>query len=189
MSSTPRERHKFGMAPLIRGTLLVLYAALVVPLPLIAPVGWRPFLWGALALGLVLVLAITSEQVILDGEGLRLTHPGWCGWWLRRGWHLSWDQVEGLTPVATSQGGRVFYVRTSGASAQDASQPTSQAYLLPQRVERFDDFLTQFSALSGLATDSVVRITPPWTYQLLGVMSLTLLLGELVSLTWLRPLS
>ncbi len=83
----------------------------------------------------------------------------------------------------------MFYVRTSGASAQDASQPSSQAYLLPQRVERFDDFLTQFSALSGLATDSVVRITPPWTYQLLGVMSLTLLMGELVSLTWLRPLS
>jgi hypothetical protein len=188
MTSMPQERHTYGMAPLIRGTLLVLYAALVVPLPLIAPEGLKPFLWGALALGLIVVLAITSEQVILDAEGLRLTHPDWCGWWLRRGWHLSWNQVEGLTPVATSQGGRVFYVRTSGASPQGTSQ-TTQAYLLPQRVERFEDFQNQFSALSGLATDSVARITPPWTYQLLAVMSFTLLVGELVSLTRVSPLS
>jgi hypothetical protein len=189
MTSVHQERHTYGMAPLIRGTLLVLYAALVVPLPLIAPEGLKPILWGALALGLILVLAITSEQVILDREGLRLSHPGWCGWWLRRGWHLSWEQVEGLTAVATSQGGRVFYVRTSGASSKGASQPAQQAYLLPQRVERFEDFLTQFSALSGLTTDSVARITPPWTYQLLAVMSLTLLVGELVSLSRLSPVS
>jgi len=187
MTSMPQERHTYGMAPLIRGTLLVLYAALVVPLPLIAPEGLKPFLWGALALGLIVVLAITSEQVILDGEGLGLTHPAWCGWCLRRGWHLSWDQVEGLTPVATSQGGRVFYVRSSGVSPQGASQPP-QAYLLPQRVERFEDFLNQFTAFSGVSTDSVARISPPWTYQLLAVMSLTLLVGELLSLSRLGRL-
>ncbi|MEB3256742.1 MAG: hypothetical protein VKN83_00335, partial [Cyanobacteriota bacterium] len=106
MSHPPQETHTYGMAPLIRFTLLGLYIALVLPLPLLAPEGWQVPLWAALALGFAFVLAITSEQVILDAKGLRLTHPAWCRWLLRRGWELQWGQVEGLTPVATSQGGR-----------------------------------------------------------------------------------
>jgi len=53
----------YPMAPLIRFTLLALYLALVLPLPLLAPAGLRLALVGAVPLGLVLVLAITSERV------------------------------------------------------------------------------------------------------------------------------
>lgn len=167
--ATARDVH--GMAPLIRLTLLGLYGALVLPLPWMAPDPWQPILWSAVGLGLILLMAITSEQVILDVDGMELRYPAWCAWWLRRGWQLPWSQVEGLTPVGTSQGGRVFYVRTQGRS-----------YLLPQRVERFEGFLERFSALSGVETESVARLTPPWTYQLLAAMTVALLLGEAVAL-------
>jgi hypothetical protein len=186
MKASHQERHLYGMAPQIRFTLLVLYAALVLPLPSIAPAHWQPLLWGALAFGLLIVLAITSEQVILDHEGVQLCHPSWCRWWLRRGWQLQWAQVEGLTPMATSQGGRVFYVRSRAGHSPGAGQ-SPQSFLLPQRVERFDAFLTQFSALSGVPTDSVVRITPAWTYQLLAAMSVTLLVGEVIALAGFQP--
>jgi hypothetical protein len=169
MSAAPPERHRYGMAPVIRFTLLALYASLVLPLPLVAPAELRGWLWGAFVLGWIVVVALTSEQVVVDGEGLSVAHPPWCARLLRRGWQLAWSQVAGLTPVATSQGGRVFYVRTKGES---------RAYLLPQRVERFDDFLVRFSVLSGVSTDTVARITPPWTYQLLAVMSVSLLVAE-----------
>jgi hypothetical protein len=56
------------------------------------------------------------------------------------------------------------------------------AYLLPQRVENFPEFLSAFSAFSGIATDSVARITPPWTYQLLAIMSGAMIVGEVISL-------
>jgi hypothetical protein len=181
MTIAVQEKQIYGMAPLIRFTLVALYAALVLPLPLLAPDTLAPFLWGAVVLGLLLLLAVTSEQVILEPTGLQLTHPRWCGWWLKRGWQLQWRQVEGLTPVATSQGGRVFYVRTR-AGAPHASSQEPQSYLLPQRVERFEEFLTHFSALSGVPTDSVIRISPAWTYQLLAVMSLVMLLGEVIGL-------
>ena len=177
MTPPPLERHLYGLAPLIRFTLLVLYLALVLPLPLIAPAELRAVLWVAFLLGWILVLALTSERVVLDQEGLAVSHPDWCAWLLRRGWQLPWGQIVALTPVATSQGGRVFYVRARGAA---------RAYLLPQRVERFDDFLTRFAALSGVATGGVVRITPPWTYQLLALMSGALLLGEGIALAWNR---
>jgi hypothetical protein len=162
LSTTPEAAplHRYPMAPLIRFTLISLYLALVLPLPVQAPTELRSWLWTALPLGLAVVLALVSEQVELSPTGIRVGHPAWCGWLLRRGWQLQWDQITGLTPVATSQGGRVFYVRTKDGSA----------YLLPQRVQAFEDFLSRFSQSTGLDTSSIGRISPPWTYQLLAVL-------------------
>ena len=160
---------RYPMAPLIRFTLISLYLALVLPLPLLAPPELQAWLWAALPLGLVLILALVSEQVELSDAGIRVGHPSWCSWLLRRGWQLSWDQITGLTPVATSQGGRVFYVKTADGSA----------YLLPQRVQAFEDFLSRFSQASGLDTSSIGRISPPWTYQLLALLCGLFLSGEL----------
>ena len=160
------------MAPLIRFTLLALYLALVLPLPLLAPPPLRPLLLAAVPLGLVVVVAITSERVELDGEGIRVGHPPWCAWLLRRGWRLPWSAVTGLTPVATSQGGRVYYVRDQAGGA----------FLLPQRVERFEAFLERFSSHSGLDTTAVGRISPPWTYRLLALLCGLMLAGEALTL-------
>ena len=161
-----------AMAPLIRFTLLALYLALVLPLPLMAPESLRPLLLVAVPLGLVLVVAITSERVEVDSNGIRVGHPPWCAWVLRRGWQLPWTAITALTPVGTSQGGKVFYVRERAGGA----------FLLPQRVERFEDFLQAFTQRSGLDTSSVNRISPPWTYQLLAVLCALMLGGEVVSL-------
>lgn len=173
----PAERRFYPMAPLIRFTLLGLYAALVLPLPPLAPAGLVPLLTLAVVVGGVLVLAITSERVELSGEGIQVGHPPWCAWWLRRGWSLPWESVRSLTPVATSQGGRVYYVRTGAAGA---------AYLLPQRVARFEEFLAVFAASSGISTAGIARISPPWTYRLLAGLVVLLLAGEVVMLL-VRP--
>jgi hypothetical protein len=165
-----QESQRYPMAPLIRGTLLTLYLALVIPLPALAPAGSsRVLLLLALPLGLLLMLALTSEQVEVNGEGLHVGHPAWCRAWLRRGWHLPWHAITGLTAVTTSQGGRVYYVR-----GQDGS-----AWLLPQRVARFDDFLGRFARGSGLSVEGIGRISPPWTYQLLALLSGLMLALEL----------
>lgn len=162
----------YPMAPLIRATLLLLYLALVLPLPFLAPPGLRLALALAVPFGLAIVLAISSEQVDLDASGIRVGHPRWCSWWLRRGWSLDWSEISSLTAVATSQGGRVFYVRDRQGGA----------YLLPQRVDRFAQFLSAFARHSGLDLASVQRISPPWTYQLLAVLSGLMLAGEAVVL-------
>jgi hypothetical protein len=156
------------MAPLIRFTLVCLYLALAAPLPWLAPAGLRTGLWGALAAGLLLVWAATSEEVELSPAGLRVGHPAWCAWLLRRGWQLPWSAIEAITPVATSQGGRVFYLRSG-----------DRAFLLPQRIAGFESFLCRFSRETGLDTSAIGRISPPWTYQLLAVLSGVMLLAEL----------
>ncbi|KMM17894.1 hypothetical protein SYNGFB01_01350 [Synechococcus sp. GFB01] len=156
------------MAPLIRFTLIGLYLALAAPLPWRAPPALELSLWLALILGLLLVLAATSEQVLVDERGLRVGHPAWCAWLLRRGWQLDWSAIEAITPVVTSQGGRVFYLRSG-----------DRAYLLPQRIAAFEAFLSRLSRNTGLATTAIGRISPPWTYQLLAGLCATLLAGEL----------
>ncbi|MCP9931795.1 hypothetical protein KBY82_13495 [Cyanobium sp. AMD-g] len=181
MSSVP-SCHRYPMAPLIRFTLLGLYLALVLPLPLLAPEPLKLPLGLACIAGLMLVVAITSERVELDGQGLRVGHPRWCSWLLRRGWQLPWNRITALTPVTTSQGGRVYYVRS--ANKEDGRGEVS--WLLPQRVVRFDDFLARFSSATGLSTDSINRISPPWTYQLLALLSGLLLAGEVLALI-VRP--
>ena len=178
--------NRYPMAPLIRFTLVVLYLALVLPLPTLAPPGWRLIMSGAVPLGLLSVVAATSEMVEINGRGIRVSHPFWCRWLFRRSWTLSWDQVVGLTPVSTSQGGRVYYVRshsTLNQSGEPSGSQSLQAFLLPQRVARFEDFLLHFTRLSGIDTSDVMRLTPPWTYQLLFLLSTLLLGGEALFLT------
>ena len=50
-------------------------------------------------------------------------------------------------------------------------------------MDRFEDFLTRFSRYSGVDTSGVVRLTPPWTYRLLALLTGVLLGGELFFLT------
>ena len=182
----PVDVHRYPMAPLIRYGLLALYGALVLQLPLLAPSLWRWFGWAAVLLGFLLVLAATSEQVEMGPTGLRVGHPAWCHWLLRRGWSLAWGDIQALNSVATSQGGRVFYVRSS---CQD-NAGRSQSWLLPQRIAHFEDFLARFSEATGLDVGDVKRLTPPWTYQLLAVFSGILLVFETLSfLGLLHPVS
>ena len=168
------EPRQYPMAPLIRVTLITLYLALVLPLPLLAPERLQPVMVAAVPLGLGLILGLVSEQVVVDGNGIRVGYPSWCRWLLRRGWQLSWDQVCGLTPVSTSQGGRVFYVRSVDGGA----------YLLPQRVARFEEFLAVVALRSDLDLRAVGRISPPWTYQLLAVLCWLFLISEVVWMGW-----
>ena len=159
---------QFRLSPLIRGTLVCVYLALVFPLPLMAPDNLQPLLWSAAPIGLALVLAMLSEQVSVDQLGIQVGHPDWCSWLLRRGWSLRWDEVKRLVPVGTSQGGTVYYIKTVGYGHR----------LLPQRLERFDRFLSILQEQTGLDTSSIGRLTPPWTYQLLLSLALAMLAIE-----------
>ena len=76
--------------------------------------------------------------------------------------------VSGLVPVGTSQGGTVYYFTTHDQRHQ----------LLPQRLSRFADFLALVQSHSGVDTSRIGRLTPPWTYQLLAALAVTMIIGE-----------
>ena len=159
---------RFRLSPLIRFTLLSLYVALVLPLPLLAPAELRWWMVVGLLLGLVLVLGLLSEQVETDDDGIQVGYPTWIRWLLRRGWAMRWQDIRALVPVGTSQGGAVYYLKAADLRHQ----------LLPQRIERFDRFLQLLSERSTVNTAGIGRLTPPWTYQVLAVLSVGMVLTE-----------
>ena len=159
----------FGLSPLIRFTLLSLYGALVLPLPLLAPAESRWLMVAGLLLGLVLVIGLLSERVETDAEGIQVRYPAWIRWLFRRGWSMSWQDIRALVPVGTSQGGTVYYLKAADLRHQ----------LLPQRIERFDRFLALLREHTSVSTAGIGRLTPPWTYQVLLGLAILMVLAEL----------
>ena len=162
---------RFGLSPLIRFTLISLYVALVLPLPLLATAELRGWMSAGLVLGLLLVWGLLSEQVETDADGIRVRYPAWIGWLFRRGWSLAWHDIRALVPVGTSQGGTVYYVKAVNLKHQ----------LLPQRIERFDRFLVLLQERSGVNTSGIGRLTPPWTYQVLAMLAALMVMAELAA--------
>lgn len=171
----PSSAH-YPIAPLIRFTLVGLYLALVLPLPMLAPPELSIWMWGGLVVGLILIAAMLSEQVVLGPDSIAVGYPRWCAWLIRRGWRLNWSEIASLVPITTSQGGTVYYVRCT----------QGKHVLLPQRLDRFSDFLQRFQQASGVDTKGIGRITPLWTYWTLAGLSLLLLVGEAAAVA--RPL-
>ncbi|MBU6229107.1 MAG: hypothetical protein KGQ93_05390 [Cyanobacteria bacterium REEB459] len=163
---------RFAISPLIRLTLLLLYTALMLPLPFLARVTQSPgssnWLTAAIALGGLLIYAALSQRVEIDTQGIRVNYPNWIGWLFRHQWYLPWSQVQQLKPRSTGQGGLVYYFVGTD----------QQAYLLPMRVAGFARLLKLVEAYSNLDTSDIKPLAQPWMYGLLLLLSLGLLLVD-----------
>jgi len=71
--------------------------------------------------------------------------------------------------LPTSQGSKVYYFNTF----QDDN------FLVPQRVENFEKFLLIVSSNTGIAINKISYISPLWTYKLLTLISVFMIIGEL----------
>jgi hypothetical protein len=163
----------FRISPLIRLTLLSLYVALTLPLPILANVTQAPvpplLLAVGLALGAIALYAALDERVVLDEQGIQVTYPQWVPQFFRRGWRLNWDEIQALKPRTTGQGGLVYYFLS-----QDG-----QAYLLPMRVAGFARLVEQIQQQTQLDMRDVRPLSQPWMYFILLSFTLLLLLVDL----------
>ena len=162
-------RDSFPISPLIRGTLLALYGALMAPLPVLAQVSDAPVSPGLLTVGIGLgglgLYAALAQKVMTDGQGIQVRYPLWSRWLLRGGWSLNWDDIVALKPRTTGQGGLVYYFVSRD----------QRAYLLPMRIAGFARLVNQVQAQTGIDTEDVKPLAQPWMYAILLVF--TLLLG------------
>ncbi|MEM6520364.1 MAG: hypothetical protein AAF892_16650 [Cyanobacteria bacterium P01_D01_bin.71] len=162
----------FRTSPLIRLTLLLLYAALTLPLPVLSGVTAAPVspsaLWIGIGLGGILLYGGLSEQVAVDAVGITVRYPDWIGWLLRRHWQLQWTEITALKPRTTGQGGLVYYFVSD----------EQQAFLLPMRIAGFAALLRYVEAHTQIDTCDVKPLAQPWMYIILLGFSLLLLLVD-----------
>ncbi|MEG4418560.1 hypothetical protein QUA70_08105 [Microcoleus sp. LAD1_D5] len=162
----------FRLSPLIRITLLSLYAALTIPLPFLSEVTKAPVppaaLWAAIVVGAVGLYGVLSERVILSEEGIEVTYPNWFPRFFRKGWSLPWSEVKALKPRSTGQGGLVYYFLSH----------SGEGYLLPMRVAGFGKLVGLVEAKTGIDTRDVRPLSQPWMYLILLFCTLLLLLVD-----------
>ena len=159
----------FHISPLIRFTLLALFVALTIPLPVLAKVTESVVPPELLAVGIVLggvtLYGILSERVETCDLGIAVTYPVWVRW-LRKGWSLPWSEVQELSMRTTGQGGLVYYFVT---------QARDRAYLLPMRIVRFQKLLEVVQRNTDIDTSTTRALAQPWMYvALLGCTVLLL---------------
>lgn len=159
----------FKISPIIRVTLLALYVALTVPLPFLADFTNAPvpswLLWIGIGLGAIALFAVLSERVILDENKIQVTYPKWVPSFFRKGWSLSWNEVDNLKMRTTGQGGIVYYFTSSTAK---------KAYLLPMRVAGFNRMVNLIQKKTGLGTADIRPLAQPWMYLILFLFTMFL---------------
>ncbi|MGG6239592.1 hypothetical protein ACQ4N7_13270 [Nodosilinea sp. AN01ver1] len=176
-ASASSDRQSFNISPLIRLTLLLLYLALMGPLPFLAQVteaGISPQLMTAgIVLGGLGLYGALGQRVEVDDQGIQVTYPAWIRWLFRGGWQLPWSEAQALKPRSTGQGGIVYYF--VGAN--------QQAYLLPMRVAGFAQLVRLVETYTGIDTQDVKPLAQPWMYFILLGFTLLLLLVDAWTIT------
>jgi len=177
MANGQGDRQVFPTAPLIRITLLLLYMALMGPLPFSARATQAPVSPTVLTLGIIIggigLYAALAQRVEVDPQGIQVVYPRWIRWLFRGGWQLNWADVIALKPRSTGQGGLVYYF--VGAD--------QQAYLLPMRVAGFARLVGLVNTYTGIDTQDVKPLAQPWMYGILLLFTLLLLLLDAWTIT------
>ena len=166
------NRQVFHISPLIRLTLLLLYLALLGPLPFLAQATAATVSPGLLVAGIALgglgLYGALGQRVEIDSEAIQVVYPVWIRWLFRGGWRLPWADAQALKPRSTGQGGLVYYF--VGAD--------QRAYLLPMRVAGFARLVGLVETYTGLDTRDVRPLAQPWMYLILLLFTLLLLLVD-----------
>ena len=90
----------------------------------------------------------------------------------KKGWKISWGDIVSIKSLPTSQGSKVHYFLTKN----------SENFLIPQRVENFERFLKIISEKTNLQINEISYLSPLWTYKLLTVLSVLMIIGEIFAL-------
>ena len=160
---------KFKTLFFVKSSLISLYLALTIPIPFISIDQLKIISIFIFALGLYLIINITSDHVeICDNKILYKTSfiTKVLG---RKNWEIYWKDIRLIKSLPTSQGSKVYYFNTN----------KNDNFLIPQRLENFDKFLEIISQKTGIAVNKISHISPLWTYKLLTLLSVLMIIGEL----------
>ena len=160
---------KFKTLFFVKSSLITLYLALTIPIPFISIDKLKIISVTTFILGLYLIINITSDYVETCNNKISYKTSFISKTLGRRNWEIFWKDIKLIESLPTSQGSKVFYFNTK----------KGDNFLIPQRVENFEKFLSIVSKNTGIATNELSYISPLWTYKLLTFLSVLMIIGEL----------
>ncbi len=163
---------KFKTLFFVKSSLITLYLALTTPIPFIAIDKLKIPSILFFALGLYLIIDITSDYVETCNNKISYKTSFISEILGKTNWEVSWNDIELIQSLPTSQGSKVYYFNTN----------EGENFLMPQRLENYEKFLLIVSKNTGLVTDKINYLSPLWTYKLLTLLSVLMFIGELFAL-------
>ncbi len=160
---------KFKTIFFVKSSLITLYLALTIPIPFISIDQLKLISIIAFFLGLYLIINITSDYVETCNNKISYKTSFISKILRRKNWEILWKDIKLIKSLPTSQGSKVYYFNTN----------KGENFLIPQRLENFEDFLVIVSKNTGIAVDDISYISPLWTYKLLTLLSVLMISGEL----------
>ena len=160
---------KFETRFLVKSSLISLYLALTIPMPFISIDNLKFLSIFTFVLGLYLIINITSDYVETCNNKISYKTSFISKKLGRKNWEISWKDVKSIKTLPTSQGSKVYYFNTN----------KGDNFLIPQRIENFEKFLLIVSKNTGINSNEISYISPLWTYKLLTLLSVLMIIGEL----------
>ena len=160
---------KFKTLFFVKSSLISLYLALTIPIPFIAIDKLKILSISTFVLGLYLIINITSDYVETCNNKISFKTNFISKALGRKNWEISWKDIKLIKSQPTSQGSRVYYFNTN----------KGDNYLIPQRIENFERFLSIVSQNTGFNVKEISYISPLWTYKLLTTLSVLMVIGEI----------
>ena len=160
---------KFKTLFYVKSSLVSLYLALTIPIPFISIDRLKIPSFILFVLGLYLIVNITSDYVETCNNKISYKTSFISKTLGKKNWEISWKDIKLIKSLPTSQGSKIYYFNTY----------QGDNFLVPQRLENFEKFLLIVSKNTRIAVGEISYISPLWTYKLLTLLSVLMIIGEL----------
>ena len=164
---------KFKTLFFVKSSLISLYFALTFPIPFISSEKLKIFSIITFVFGLLLIINITNDYVDTCDKKISYKTSFISKIFGKKNWEILWKDIKFIKSLPTSQGSNVYYFISN----------KNESYLVPQRVENFERFLSIIEEKTKLNISKMSYISPLWTYKLLTYLSIFMLIGEIMAFT------
>ena len=155
----------------VKSSLISLYVALTLPITFIASEQLKTPSLFLFILGLFLIFNITSDYVETCEKKISYQTSFISRAFGKKNWEIFWEEIKSIKSLPTSQGSKIYYF----------IDEKGKNYLVPQRIQNFDIFLDKVERKTKIITKDISYISPLWTYKLLTLLSVLMIIGEISS--------
>jgi hypothetical protein len=158
----------------VKSSLISLYLALTIPIPLLSSDKLKIVSIIFFFLGLYFINSLTSDYVETGDKKIYYKTSFLSNLLGKKSWEIFWQDIKLIKSFPTSQGSKVYYFTLSN----------NENYLVPQRVENLEKLISFISIKTNPNVDAkqISFISPLWTYKLLTLLSALMILAEIIFL-------
>ena len=164
---------KFKTLFFVKSSLISLYLALTFPIPFISSEKFKIFSIITFVFGLFLIINITNDYVDICEKKISYKTSFISKIFGKKNWEIFWKDIKLIKSLQTSQGSNIHYFISN----------KNESFLVPQRVENFERFVSIIEEKTKLNIDKLSYISPLWTYKLLTYLSIFMIMGEIIAFT------